>query len=194
MAAALEMEEENVDELRTWLADEEKKRADRRPAPKSLRGPKLTTLSIEAGRPVVIVGGGPDDVESGPSRKKQRRQTGASAARSPEQETLLLMDGERSASESVTPVVKTTSRGKGRATASSCSDDESACISHCAVPVDDGGVRSARTYLHLSHPPPARSEMMAVLFGDHVDWGQPSLPPTEGAWALVGLTAPRLQS
>lgn len=176
------MEEENVDELRTWLEDEEKKRAGRRPAPKVLRGPKLTTLSIEAGRPITVVGGGPDDVEGGPSRKKQRRAASVaseSASRSPEQEMLLMTDEERSANEQTPRAKKAGSKGKGKTQATAephqkDMDDEPIEGPRPTILTDDDG-RTARTYLHLSHPPSTSRAEKALLFGDHVDWGQP--PP-----------------
>lgn len=50
MDQALEMEKENEEKLRDWLADEEKKRQDRRPPPKDVKGPKLVFLSGESTR------------------------------------------------------------------------------------------------------------------------------------------------
>lgn len=50
MDRALEMEKENEEELRDWLADEEKKRQDRRPPPKVVKGSKLVFLSGESTR------------------------------------------------------------------------------------------------------------------------------------------------
>jgi hypothetical protein len=180
LADALEMEDENVEELRTWLADEEKKRADRRPAPKVLRGPKLTTLSIEAGQPIRVVGGGPDDVEGGPPKKKQRRAMSAGASRSPEQAMLRMTEGEPSASEHAASArgVGSKRKGKGRAYPDAEPEDADVASSttggpRSTIPVDDE-IRSARNYLHLSHPPSTTHAEMALLFGDHVDWGQPA--------------------
>lgn len=69
IAQALEEEERNKEELRTWLRREEEKRELRRVGRKVVRGPKWTWVSRTVGKLVEVVGE-PDGVESAARKDK----------------------------------------------------------------------------------------------------------------------------
>lgn len=216
LEAALEMETDNRAELSDWLATEERKRAARRPVPKVVRGPRMTVVSVEGGRKVVLSnpgGGSSDDDDGGgggegsdagarrraKGKKRARRPSSASAeqAASPERrmrEMLLMSEAEGSGSEPPSPATKLARPAAGGAHAAvgpaggeaepmDVDDDGSGAPARdparpaSPAPAADGAPSArleARTLIHLSHPPSAGAAERALLFGDHVDWGQPA--------------------